>query len=121
MSTALLLYFVAGTFGYLTFLDCTSENLIEDFRVSGTSISTIFDILRGGYGIALIFAYPVVLFEMRHCVDDLFFKGVPAANPTKRQFFLNVGIIGFSLVMAILVSLFTHRPDPTSPTLGFPG
>lgn len=103
MTTAVAIYFVAGTFGYLTFIDCTSENLIEDFRITGTSVSTIFDVLRGGYGLALIFAYPVVLYEMRHCVDDLFFKGIPADKPTMRQFKLNVGIIGLSLLIAILL------------------
>ena len=41
---------MSGLFGYATFIECTKENLIDDFLVSGTSVSAIFDIVRGGYG-----------------------------------------------------------------------
>eukprot|EP00040_Diaphanoeca_grandis_P039741 m.259988 g.259988 ORF g.259988 m.259988 type:complete len:495 (+) comp39014_c0_seq1:71-1555(+) len=101
MGAAATLYFISGVFGYLTFINCTSENLVEDFRVTGTSISVIFDVIRMGYGLALIFAYPVLLFEMRHCIDELIFGDI--AWSRKRQFFLNLGIIGFCTLLAILI------------------
>eukprot|EP00051_Salpingoeca_urceolata_P005834 m.77860 g.77860 ORF g.77860 m.77860 type:complete len:475 (+) comp14564_c0_seq1:789-2213(+) len=101
MLIALLAYFVSGMFGYFTFIDCASNNLIDDFLVAGSSVSDVFDVVRAGFGFALIFSYPVMLFELRHCVDILVFGHRPWTR--LRQLLLNICIIGPCLLLAILI------------------
>ena len=48
------------------FLEATKPDLLKNFKVAGSSVSGIMDILRVGFGCALIFSYPIVVWEARH-------------------------------------------------------
>lgn len=65
-----LVYACAGLFGYLCFLEVTKPDLLKNFKVSGSSVSGIMDVLRVGFGFALIFSYPIVVWEARHMLQQ---------------------------------------------------
>ena len=48
------------------FLEATKPDLLKNFKVAGSSVSGIMDVLRVGFGCALIFSYPIVVWEARH-------------------------------------------------------
>jgi len=54
-----------GIFGYLTFVSETQSDILTNFRVSGTYISSFLNIVRALYGSGLMLAYPIVLWEAR--------------------------------------------------------
>ena len=62
-----VVYALAGVFGYCCFLDQTRPNLLRNFPVAGSPISPLMDVLRIGFGMAVIFSYPVMVWEAR-CV-----------------------------------------------------
>mmetsp|Transcript_58815 Transcript_58815/g.127877 ORF Transcript_58815/g.127877 Transcript_58815/m.127877 type:complete len:192 (+) Transcript_58815:1-576(+) len=102
-------YFFVGCFGYLTFLDCTKSDVLKDFEFSGTPISTTMDVLRLGIGAALIFSYPLIIWELRHCIDEVIFGHRPYAF--KRYLCLNVGILSFCTLIAIVVKNISYVFD----------
>jgi amino acid permease len=59
-------YAMAGIFGYVCFLSSTKPDLLNNFQVSGATLSPLMDVLRLGFGFALIFSYPIVVWEARH-------------------------------------------------------
>ena len=61
-----LVYALSGVFGYACFLEATKPDLLKNFKVAGTSVSPLMDVLRVGFGCALIFSYPIVVWEARH-------------------------------------------------------
>jgi hypothetical protein len=65
-----MVYACAGLFGYLCFLEATKPDLLKNFKVSGSSVSGIMDVLRVGFGFALIFSYPIVVWEARHMLQQ---------------------------------------------------
>ena len=95
-------YALSGVFGYLIFLDATEGDLLKNFHVRGTSVSALMDALRVGFGFALIFSYPVVVWEARHGLELQIF-GHGKAFSWRRHFLLNVGIVGGSLLVGIAV------------------
>jgi amino acid permease len=95
-------YGLSGAFGYLIFLDATEGDLLKNFHVRGTSVSALMDALRVGFGFALIFSYPVVVWEARHGLELQIF-GHGKAFSWRRHFLLNLGIVGSSLVLGVAV------------------
>jgi hypothetical protein len=65
-----MVYACAGLFGYMCFLEATKPDLLKNFKVSGSSVSGIMDVLRVGFGFALIFSYPIVVWEARHMLQQ---------------------------------------------------
>ena len=61
-----------GNTQYLCFLEVTKPDLLKNFKVSGSSVSGIMDVLRVGFGFALIFSYPIVVWEARHMLQQEF-------------------------------------------------
>jgi hypothetical protein len=54
----------------MCFLEATKPDLLKNFKVSGSSVSGIMDVLRVGFGFALIFSYPIVVWEARHMLQQ---------------------------------------------------
>ena len=102
MQICAAVYGLAGIFGYLIFLQATEGDLLKNFHVSGTSVSGLMDALRVGFGFALIFSYPVVVWEARHGLELQIF-GHGKAFSLRRHFLLNLGIVGGSLVTGMAV------------------
>lgn len=66
MAVCAAVYLSSGLFGYAAFLGATQDNLMLDFATSGSALSLLMDALRVGFGVALVFSYPVVIYEARH-------------------------------------------------------
>ena len=71
-----LVYSLSGVFGYLCFLETTKPDLLKNFKVVGSSVSGIMDVLRVGFGFALIFSYPIVVWEARHMLSQELLGGI---------------------------------------------
>ena len=64
-----------GLFGYLTFLSETNADILSNFRVTSTYISSFLNIVRALYGFALMLAYPIVIWEARENLKRIWFGG----------------------------------------------
>lgn len=102
MTLAWVVYACAGVFGYLTFLDATQDDLLINFQVRGTPLSVVMDIVRVGFGLALIFSYPVVVWEARRGTDEILFRHRPST--WQRHLGLNIVIVTATAVVGILAS-----------------
>lgn len=81
-----------GVFGYLTFLNFTKSDVLLNFHVQGTYISSPFNAFKLLYGLALSFAYPIVIWEAR---ENIKLMGVAKE---KREWFSVHALISFVLV-----------------------
>eukprot|EP00658_Telonema_sp_P-2_P030964 TRINITY_DN23283_c0_g1_i4.p1 TRINITY_DN23283_c0_g1~~TRINITY_DN23283_c0_g1_i4.p1 ORF type:complete len:493 (+),score=126.19 TRINITY_DN23283_c0_g1_i4:254-1732(+) len=131
MSSCVLMYFVVGVFGYLTFLDSVDPNrhtkvsgdvmILYKDGSSGKDFALWMDVLRVGYGISLIFSYPIMLFELRHSIEKLAFGDEPYSF--KRHLLINLAIIVPCTIVAIFVesvgTVFGLVGSTTSPTIVF--
>lgn len=96
-----VVYFCSGLFGYLAFLDSTQDNIMLNFPASGSVLAIAMDLLRAGFGVALVFSYPVIVYEARHSLDDLLFPGCP--QTTARHVALNVGLVAVTCTLGIVL------------------
>jgi amino acid permease len=71
-----------GIFGYLTFLNYTESDVLSNFAVSGTYISSFLNVVRAFYGVGLMLAYPVVLWEARENLKRIIFGAHPSPKQT---------------------------------------
>jgi len=115
-----ILYLISGFFGYFIFLDGTNSDVLTNFAVSGRFCSNsvftivvlfcllarfcrqeslILDVLRVGFGLAMVFSYPIIVWEARSNIDRLLFGR--KAYSFKRYLFLNVCIIGTTTAIGI--------------------
>lgn len=94
------IYYLAGLFGYLTFLDATDADLLKNFYVLGTDVSILMDVVRVGFGIALIFSYPVVVWEARRNLTTLIFGDMPYSFT--RNFIMNLGIVAITTTVGVV-------------------
>lgn len=132
MMTCASMYFAVGVFGYLSFLesvkptrgpDSTSGDVLTLYKVEtdGYDFAMVMDFIRVGYGISLIFSYPIMLFELRHALERFFSRGAPYSK--KRHFIMNTCIIVPCTLIAILVksvgTVFGLLGSTTSPTIVF--
>ena len=62
-----------GLFGYVTFLNETDADILNNFRVSGSYISSFLNVVRAMYGVGLMLAFPVVLWEARENIKKIIF------------------------------------------------
>jgi len=132
MLTCASMYFMVGVFGYLTFLesvkptrgpDSSSGDVLTLYKVEtdGYDFAAVMDILRVGYGLSLIFSYPIMLFELRHAIERYFTPGAPYSK--RRHLLVNTCIIVPCTLVAILVksvgTVFGLLGSTTSPTIVF--
>lgn len=97
------IYFLAGAFGYFAFTDSTLDNLMLNFVTSGNTLAFTMDVLRVGFGLALIFSFPVIIYEAREGIVHLFFQNSPAAHTSRFHFLLNLAMVSFACLIGILV------------------
>lgn len=129
MTLAILTYLLAGVGGYLAFADGTLDDILLNFNVTpgsttGTAhsgldtgcvasgvMSYIIDVVRVGFGLALIFSYPVVVFEARRnlgflCCSRRLDK-LTGLLSTMDNFFLNLAIVGGTAAVGIGIPFVT--------------
>ena len=68
-----------GLLSYLTFLNHADADILANFRVSGTYISSLMNVVRALYGTGLSLAFPIVLWEARENLKKIVF-GLGAGN-----------------------------------------
>lgn len=96
-------YIVVGTFGYLAFLEGAAENggdLLNNFNFVEGSFRILMDVVRVGLSFALIFSYPVLVFEMRHIMTTLVWGHQPYS--LNRTVIMNLCILVPSTIVAIV-------------------
>lgn len=114
-------YALMGAFGYVAFLEATQSDVLLNFATTGTSIAATMNVLRFCFGLALIFSYPVIMWELREVVDVQLFGH---REPTHlRTLGLNLGIIIPALALAISIKdvgvVFGLIGSTCSPTIVF--
>lgn len=103
MLTCAAIYFMSGAFGYFAFTDSTLDNLMLNFVTSGNTLAYTMDVLRVGFGLALIFSFPVIIYEAREGIVHLFFQHSPSAHTPRFHFLLNLAMVSFACLIGILV------------------
>jgi len=66
-------YLCSGIFGYIITKDDTESDLFKNFDFSGSTINIVMDVVSVGFGLAIIFSYPVVVWEARRNIQHLVF------------------------------------------------
>jgi amino acid permease len=94
-------YGLSGAFGYLIFLDATSSNLFVNFFTNGRTLFTIIDVLRIGVTFSVVFAFPIIVWEARHGLEQQIFGHQPF--DFWRNFGLNAGILAFALILGCII------------------
>lgn len=87
-----------GITGYLTFLSETKPDLLTNFSVHGSFISSIMNVVRSFYGIGLALAFPLLVWELRQV---LFVLTLGEPSPSRWMFW--VGTTGIFLLTSVLV------------------
>jgi len=95
-------YGVVGISGYSQFLDSTLSDLIKNYTFRGTYISVFADVVRIGFGISLVFSYPIVVWEARENIREIVY-GNDTPYSLKRHVCLNLAIITCTSIVGIVV------------------
>lgn len=90
-----------GLFGYLTFLQSTQPNILTNYPVSGSHFARFMSILKFGFGISIMFSFPIIAWEARTGLEDLLFQGQP--GDFRRHVFTNLGLVAFALLLGVLI------------------
>jgi amino acid permease len=71
-----------GVFGYLTFLSAIESDILSNFFVSETYISSFMNVVRAMYGLGLMLAFPIVLWEARENLKGIIYgtDSTPSLN-----------------------------------------
>ena len=91
--------------GYFTFLSYTEDDLLKNFKVKGTYISFIMNIVRVGFGISMILSFPLMIWEARHNLDVLLFTSSKSSNKKRKKYSFK----RFMLLNVLLLILHTLR------------
>ena len=75
MMIAALTYASTGVFGYVTFLSDTEDDVLKNFKFEGTYISWLMNIVRVGFGLSMVLSFPLMIWEVRHNLNELLFGG----------------------------------------------
>jgi amino acid permease len=114
VTVCVVFYLFVGVFGYLTFLDRTSASrgdILKLYTVSprqqshaASHFSMVMDLCRLGYGLAIVFSYPMMLFELRHIFKLMVFGRDNMHSGTVRQLGCNLVLIGGCTAIAVSVA-----------------
>ena len=111
------LYCFTGVFGYLSFLELTTDNILTHYP----NTAWYFDLGKIGYSLIIIFSYPLLAFPLRdsfdHVVNTYYFKEPNREISTKRRVLEALGIylvsfgvsvlpIGIGIVFGVTGSIF---------------
>ena len=97
---------ICGTFGYLSFLDTTKGNILDNFNPH----SLLGNVARTLLGIVMLFIYPIEAFVSRHVCVVIFFTGQSAhdgddstvLSRADRRIALTVAIYILAVIPAII-------------------
>jgi amino acid permease len=96
-----------GIAGYYSFLDETKPDVLADFAVHGTYISSAMNVLRACYGTGLLFAFPMMLWEARVNLYGLLWRGAQEGEQEEPPFSvhvgLTVGLVGLTTLIGCVV------------------
>eukprot|EP00941_MAST-03F_sp_MAST-3F-sp1_P002530 g2530.t1 len=95
-------YLLIGMCGYFAFLENTCGDLLKNFYFSGSTIDTAVSILRVGFGVSVIFSYPLVVWEARLNISQLVFSTTKLSN--RANFLLNLSIVGGTAIVGLNVT-----------------
>jgi hypothetical protein len=93
----------------MAFVESTCSDILKDFGFSGSAIDLTVSVLRIGFGFAIVFSYPVVLWEARVNLSRLIFgrTDLPAAANAA----LNLALVASTTVVGVLVPRITDVLD----------
>eukprot|EP01123_Difflugia_compressa_P009315 TRINITY_DN304_c2_g1_i1.p1 TRINITY_DN304_c2_g1~~TRINITY_DN304_c2_g1_i1.p1 ORF type:complete len:398 (+),score=37.24 TRINITY_DN304_c2_g1_i1:79-1194(+) len=89
-------YLTLGIFGYLYNGLQTPGNILMAYNND-----KLFDALKFGYSLVIIFSYPVLNYATRNGIDNIIFRKQPA--PLIRYFLESLIIVGITFTIAILL------------------
>jgi solute carrier family 38 (sodium-coupled neutral amino acid transporter), member 2 len=95
-------YLGSGIFGYSIAKHDTESDLFNNFDVTGGAINTAVDIVSVGFGVAIVFSYPIVVWEARRNLQHLLFGQKEFAF--SRYVMLNASIVIITGVVGIVAS-----------------
>ena len=108
--------------GYIIFGSSIDADILKNYQVSGSPISSVMDAVRVGFGLSFTLSYPVVLFEARHNLDMLIFSDdgvhryvVPPPAPLVSSSFAITFLILMSLAHLHSLCIFCAFPS-SAPT-----
>jgi amino acid permease len=109
-----------GLAGYYTFQHDTEPDILSNFPVINTYISPYMNIVRAFYGLGLLLAFPVVLFELREISLFLLF-GTDITE--ERYIVLTFAVVAITSIIGCTVPdiaiIFTVVGSTSTPILSF--
>ena len=94
-----------GLAGYASFLSETAPDLLTNFLVKGTYISSAFNVVRALYGTGLLLAFPMMLWEARANTFKLVSRGEGEQEMSYSvHVVLTVALIALTTLIGCLVS-----------------
>ncbi|XP_062508065.1 putative sodium-coupled neutral amino acid transporter 10 isoform X2 [Corticium candelabrum] len=103
-----IIYLMVGLFGYLAFTSLVNGDVLKNF---GDSLIAM--LLKLGFCVSALVSYPVFVFPSRSSIHSLIFTqqtttvdGVPSSTsyiPHNRFVYITLGIVVFTLVVAIFI------------------
>lgn len=88
-------YLTIGIFGYLTFLDETTDNILVNFGKD-----TLMDIVKLDYLIIIIFSYPMLSLPFRKTFSALVFK---TPEQWWRRAIIVLWLVGLTYILAVAI------------------
>lgn len=114
--TAMILYLVVATAGYLTFLDDTQGNILQ---LAGYHNATLVLVAVVAMELAIVSAIPLFIHAFRSNAEAGFFRGRPFSSA--RHIALTVLPLGGALIVALcvneLTSVFSFLGATTNPVI----
>ena len=109
-----------GLAGYYSFLSETRADILTNFPVTGTYVSPVMNFVRALYGVGLLLAFPVVLFELREISVYLLF----GRDATEAEYwavtFSVVALTSFlGCAVADIATVFAVVGSTSTPILSF--
>lgn len=102
VAICVLVYLGSGLFGYSITKGDTESDLFNNFDVTGGAINVAVDIISVGFGLAIIFSYPVVVWEARRNIQHLVFGDKEFSFD--KYVMLNLVIVSITATVGILAA-----------------
>mmetsp|Transcript_17036 Transcript_17036/g.46010 ORF Transcript_17036/g.46010 Transcript_17036/m.46010 type:complete len:452 (-) Transcript_17036:199-1554(-) len=99
---ALAICALFAAFGYLSFRDEVSDNLLNDYASDDPAVMAV----RVAYAVTMMLTFPTTFFVVRHVCNELLFRhtedhGTVQANSTARHLLLTLPIFAASVAITI--------------------
>jgi len=113
MMIAAITYASTGVFGYVTFLSHTEDDVLKNFRFEGTYISSLMNFVRVGFGMSMVLSFPLMIWEVRHNLNELLFHG--------SELVFGFRFIVFNIALLILTTSIAIAAPGVGPVIEFIG